>query len=84
MVVTIVPLCHSPRTCGLGESSVTITGVAGIGPPRRRGLRLPFAAVGPDGIARGIETLGKLMKETRTDRPSELSDDRSVEVMPIV
>jgi 2-aminoadipate transaminase len=50
----------------------------------REGLRLTFAAVGPEDIARGIETLGKLMKETRTEQPPEVSDERSVEAMPIV
>jgi 2-aminoadipate transaminase len=52
--------------------------------PGRDSLRLTFAAVGPEGISRGIETLGKLMKEVRTEGSPEISDDRSVEAMPIV
>ena len=47
-------------------------------------LRLTFAAVDPEETASGIETLGRLMKEIRSESSSEVSDEQSVVVMPIV
>ncbi len=47
-------------------------------------LRLTFAAVGPEKTASGIETLGRLMKEIRSEGSLEVSDESSVVVMPIV